>query len=117
LIPAWLSHGLVRWLKLDAAYDTTVRMLAGLVLFPLLWWLETALFCAYWVPKITDIGVFQTILLTILYLASGLLAWRVYTEGSLFLNFKKYKTADLDGLLTKQRQPIVDKLNFIVSMP
>jgi glycerol-3-phosphate O-acyltransferase / dihydroxyacetone phosphate acyltransferase len=117
LIPTWLSHGLVKWLKLDAAYDTTVRMLAGLVLFPLLWWLETELFCAYWVPKITDIGAFQTILLTALFLASGLLAWRVYTEGSLFFNFQKYKTADSDGSLTKLRQPIVDKLAEIVSEP
>jgi glycerol-3-phosphate O-acyltransferase / dihydroxyacetone phosphate acyltransferase len=115
LIPAWLSDGLVRWLKLDVAYDTTVRMLAGFVLFPLLWWLETELFCAYWTPKITDIGAFQTILLTALFLASGLLAWRVYTEGSLFFNFQKYKTADSDGSLTKLRQPIVDKLAEIVS--
>jgi glycerol-3-phosphate O-acyltransferase / dihydroxyacetone phosphate acyltransferase len=115
LIPAWLSDGLVRWLKLDVAYDTTVRMLAGFVLFPLLWWLETELFCAYWTPKITEIGAFQTILLTALFLASGLLAWRAYTEGSLFFNFQKYKTADSDGSLTKLRQPIVDKLAEIVS--
>jgi glycerol-3-phosphate O-acyltransferase / dihydroxyacetone phosphate acyltransferase len=116
LIPAWLSHNLVKWLKLDAAYDTTVRMLAGLVIFPLFWWLQTELFCAFFVPKITNIGAFPTILLAVLYLASGLLAWRVYTEGSLFFNFRKYKTANSDGALTQMRQPIVDKLNSIVSM-
>jgi glycerol-3-phosphate O-acyltransferase / dihydroxyacetone phosphate acyltransferase len=116
-IPAWLCHNLVKWLKLDSAYDTTVRMLAGLVIFPVLWWLETALFCTFFFPNITDLGFFQTILLLIAYIASGLLAWRVYTEGSLFLNVQKYKRANADGSLTQLRQPIVDKLNSIVSMP
>ena len=98
----------MKWLKLDSAYDTTVRILAGLVLFPLIWWLETEVFFAYFLPEITDLNVFYTLLLVVFYIISGLLAWRVYTEGSLFLNSKKYKRADFDGSLTALRQPIVE---------
>jgi glycerol-3-phosphate O-acyltransferase / dihydroxyacetone phosphate acyltransferase len=106
-IPAYLSHGLVKWLKLDSSYDTTVRMLAGLVLFPLLWWCQTELFFAYFYPNIPDLNAFYTLLLAVAYIASGLLAWRVYTEGSSFFNFRKYKNADADGSLTALRQPIL----------
>jgi glycerol-3-phosphate O-acyltransferase / dihydroxyacetone phosphate acyltransferase len=106
-IPAYLSNGLVKWLKLDSSYDTTVRMLAGLVLFPLLWWGQTELFFAYFFPKMPDLNVLYTLLLAAAYLASGLLAWRVYTEGSSFFNFRKYKKADTDGSLTALRQPIL----------
>jgi hypothetical protein len=109
LIPAWLSDSLVKWLKLDSAYDTTVRFLFGFFLFfPILYWSETKLFCAYFLPNITDIGFFWTILLVAFYIVSGLLAWRVYTEGGHFLNFQKYKRADADDSLTVLRKPIVD---------
>ena len=115
-LPAWLSDGLVKWLKLDSAYDTTVRILAGLVLFPLIWWLETEVFFAYFLPEITDLNVFYTLLLVVFYIISGLLAWRVYTEGSLFLNFQKYKRADSDGSLTALRQSIVEAVLDLTSL-
>lgn len=112
-LPAWFSHNLVKWLKLDSAYDTTVRLLSGVfIFFPILWWLETRFVFTYFVPKIADFGFFQTILLVIAYIASGLLAWRIYTEGVSFLNWQRYKRADADGSLTKLRAPIVDKLYF-----
>jgi glycerol-3-phosphate O-acyltransferase / dihydroxyacetone phosphate acyltransferase len=114
-LPAWLCHNLVKWLKLDSAYDTTIRYLAGLIFFPIFWWLETELFCAFLLPKITDLGVFQTILLVVFYIVSGLLAWRVYTEGSNFLNFQKYKSANADGSLSKLRQPIVNVVGKFIS--
>ncbi len=120
-LPACLSHNLVKWLKLDSAYDTTIRYLAGLVFFPIFWWLETEL--AFWLffPKrdncfITGTGelnFIEMLLLVGFYILSGLLAWRVYTEGSLFLNVQKYKNANVDGSLTKLRQPIVDELTFL----
>jgi hypothetical protein len=109
LIPAWLSDSLVKWLKLDAAYDTTVRLLFGFFFFfPLFWWLETEVFCAYVLPNIKNIGFFQTILLIVSYIVLGLLAWRVYTEGGRFLNFQKYKRADANDSLSVLRQPILD---------
>ena len=112
-LPAWFSHNLVKWLKLDMAYDTTVRLLSGLfVFFPILWWLQTRFIFTYFIPKIANFGFFETILLIIAYIAAGLLAWRVYTEGVSFLNYQKYKRADADGSLTKLRAPIVDKLFF-----
>jgi CHASE1-domain containing sensor protein len=53
----------------------------------------------------------STILLAIVYLLSGLAAWCVYTEGSLFFNYQKFKRANLDNALTQLRQPIVDTIN------
>ncbi len=110
LLPAFLSNLMVKWLKIDAAYDTTVRLLTGMVIFPLLWWLETELIFDFFFPKIDNLGFFQTILLVIAYILSGLAAWRVYTEGSSFFNFQKFKRANADGTLTKLRMPIVEKL-------
>ncbi len=112
-IPAWFSHNLVKWLKLDSAYDTTVRLLFGVfIFFPIFWWLETRFIFTQFIPKIADFGFFSTILLIIVYILSGLLAWRVYTEGGSFMNFQRYKRADSDGSLTKLRAPIVEKLYF-----
>ena len=112
-LPAWFSHNLVKWLKLDSAYDTTVRLLTGvLIFFPFFWWLETRFIFTYFIPKIANLGFFQVISLIISYIAAGLLAWRIYTEGVSFLNYQRYKRADADGLLTKLRAPIVDKLYF-----
>jgi glycerol-3-phosphate O-acyltransferase / dihydroxyacetone phosphate acyltransferase len=119
-IPAWLSHGLVKWLNLDAAYDTTVRMLAGLVLFPLFWWLETELLFLLFFPerdncfsvRSGELNFIESLLLIGFYILSGLLAWRVYTEGGRFLNFQKYKRADADGVLTALRQPIAAALSL-----
>jgi hypothetical protein len=113
LIPAWFSHNLVKWLKLDSAYDTTIRLLSGVfIFFPLFWWLQTELFFAVFLPEIDDFGFFQTILLIIGYILSGMLAWRVYTEGSSFFNFQKFKRADADGSLSKLRQSVSDRLYF-----
>jgi glycerol-3-phosphate O-acyltransferase / dihydroxyacetone phosphate acyltransferase len=106
-LPAYLSNGLVKWVKLDSSYDSNIRMFAGMVLFPLFWWLETKLICAFFFPNVPDFGFFYTILLAIVYLLSGLAAWHVYTEGSLFFNFQKYKSANSDGSLTQMRQPIM----------
>ena len=110
LLPAFLSNLMVKWLKIDGAYDTTVRLLAGMVIFPLLWWLETELIFDFFFPKIDNLGFFQTILLVIGYILSGLAAWRVYTEGSSFFNFQKFKRANANGGLIKLRTPIVEKL-------
>jgi glycerol-3-phosphate O-acyltransferase / dihydroxyacetone phosphate acyltransferase len=122
-LPAWLSHNLVKWLKLDSAYDTTIRYLSGLVFFPIFWWLETEL--AFWLffPKRDncfiigsgELNFIETLLLVGFYILSGLLAWRVYTEGSLFMNYQKYKNANADGSLTKLRQPIINVVGKFIS--
>jgi glycerol-3-phosphate O-acyltransferase / dihydroxyacetone phosphate acyltransferase len=115
-LPAWLSDGLVKWLKLDSAYDTTVRLLFGFfIIFPLVYWIETELFCTYFLSHITDIDFFSTILLIAFYIVSGLLAWRVYTEGGHFLNFQKYKRENASNALTELRQPILNVVKqFII---
>jgi hypothetical protein len=110
-LPAYISDGLVKWLKLDATYDSNVRMFGGLVLFPLFWWLETKLICALFFPNMPDLGFLSTILLAIVYLVSGLAAWRVYTEGSLFFNYQKFKRANSNASLTQLRQPIIGTIN------
>jgi glycerol-3-phosphate O-acyltransferase / dihydroxyacetone phosphate acyltransferase len=124
-IPAWLSNSLVKWLKIDSAYDTTIRYLSGLLFFPILWWLETVfifrpflptvLTSRLWFLRINDLNVFQTILLIWGYIAFGLAAWHIHTEGLHFFNFQKYKRANADGSLTKLRQPILDKLTDFIT--
>ena len=59
--------------------------------------------------------LFETLAYIVVLIGTGLLAWRVYTEGGKILNFYKYKKANRNGQLTEMREPIVNKLNELVS--
>jgi glycerol-3-phosphate O-acyltransferase / dihydroxyacetone phosphate acyltransferase len=105
IIPAWLSNRMISLAKVHESYDTTIRYCAGLVFFPLFWWLQSeVLFYG------KNLNFFETLAYIIVLIGTGLLAWRVYTEGAKVLNFYRYKKANRDSYLTKLRQPIVDKL-------
>ena len=105
IIPAWLSNHMISLAKGHESYDSTIRYCAGLVFFPLFWWLQSeALFYG------KDLNFFETLAYVIVLIGTGLLAWRVYTEGSKILNYYRYKKANRDSYLTELRQPIVDKL-------
>ncbi len=105
IMPAWLSNRMISVAKADMSYDSTIRFCGGLVFFPLFWWLQSeVLFYG------RDLNFFETLAYIIVLIGTGLLAWRVYTEGSKILNFYQYKKANQDGYLTTLRQPIVDKL-------
>ena len=108
IIPAWLSNSMISLAKVDESYDSTIRFCAGLVFFPLFWWLQSeALFYGI------DLNFFETLAYIIVLIGTGLLAWRVYTEGGKVLNFYQYKKANRDGYLMTLRQPIVDTLNAL----
>jgi glycerol-3-phosphate O-acyltransferase / dihydroxyacetone phosphate acyltransferase len=109
IIPAWLSDRMIKVAKVDTAYDSTIRFCAGLVFFPVFWWLACeALFHGH------DLNAFETLAYIIVLVGTGLLAWRVYTEGGKVLNFFKYKNANRDGHLTAMRQQIIEELNRLV---
>ncbi len=109
IIPAWLSNRMISLAKVDVSYDSTIRFCAGLVFFPLFWWLQSeVLFYG------KDLNFFETLAYIIVLIGTGLLAWRVRTEGGKILNFYKYKNANRDDSLIKLRQPIFNKLNELV---
>lgn len=110
IIPAWLSNYMIKVAKVDWAYDTTIRYCCGLVFFPLFWWLQAEV-----IFYGKDLNAFETLAYIVVLIGTGLLAWRVYTEGGKVLNFYKYKKANGNGQLTSIRQPILNKLNELIS--
>ncbi len=109
IIPAWLSNRMIKVANVDWAYDTTVRYCCGLVFFPLFWWLQSeVLFYG------KDLNGFETLAYIVVVIVTGLLAWRVYTEGGKILNFFRYKKVNQQGNLTKMRQPILTQLSDLL---
>jgi glycerol-3-phosphate O-acyltransferase / dihydroxyacetone phosphate acyltransferase len=105
IIPTWLSNYMIKAANVDEAYDSTIRFCAGLVFFPLFWWFQSeVLFYG------RDLNGFETLAYILVLIGTGLLAWRVYTEGGKVLNFYKYKQANRDGRLTEMRQAVVGVL-------
>ena len=110
IIPAWLSDKLVHWLKLDFSYDTTVRYTGGLILFPLFWWLQQ-----WGLENLLSFPINGWLyLLTVV--ATGLVAYELYIEGVNFYHFLKFRKADHQGQLTQLREPIVNKLNDLLTI-
>ena len=107
-LPAWLSDRMIKILKTDFSYDTTVRYASGLVLFPLFWWLQTKLLYhfmdmpyAWWIYVLTLVP-------------TGLVAWQL---GQLGIKIKDYfylKTNDRNKELTAQRLVLVETIDSIL---
>lgn len=109
IVPAWLSNRMISLAKVHESYDSTIRLCAGLVFFPLFWWLQSEIiFQGY------DLNAFETLAYILVLIGTGLLAWRVYTEGGKILNFYQYKKANRDGHLTEMRQAIREQLNGLL---
>ena len=109
IVPAWLSDKLVKWLKFDVSYDTTVRYTSGLILFPLFWWFQ------HWgISSFSPVSINGWLyLLTVV--PTGLVAYELYTEGGRFYHFLRFRKADQRGQLTHLREPIVQKLNDLLA--
>jgi glycerol-3-phosphate O-acyltransferase / dihydroxyacetone phosphate acyltransferase len=105
IIPAWCSNRMIKVANVDWAYETTIRFCCGLFFFPLFWWLQSE--ALFWGK---DLNGFETLAYILVVIGTGLLAWRVYTEGGKVLNFFQYQKANRIGQLTEMRQPILDKL-------
>jgi hypothetical protein len=101
IIPTWLSNGLVRWMKQHQAYDTTIRYLAGLVFFPMFWWIQT---------EVVEIFIKKDVLIW-LYIISliptGLAARWLFTEWVKFFNYFKYKNTDKNQELSTLRNTLL----------
>ncbi len=110
IIPAWLSDSMVKWLKIDKSYDTTIRYICGLVFFPLFWGLQKWAL-SHFLPFSINGWLY---LLTVI--PAGLVAYGLYTEGLRFYHFLKFKNADKDNSLSQLRQPIVDKINNLINV-
>ena len=110
IIPAWLSDSMVKWMKIDEAYDTTIRYMCGLVFFPLFWWLQKW-GLSHMLPFSINGWVY---LFTVI--PFGLAAYVLYTEGMRFYHFFKFRNADKDNSLTQLRQPIVEKVNNLINV-
>lgn len=108
IIPAWLSDSMVKWVKVDESYDTTIRYMCGLVFFPLFWWLQKW-GLSHFLPFSINGWVY---LLTVI--PAGLAAYGLYTEGVRFYHFLKFKNADKNNSLSHLRQPIVEKINNLI---
>ena len=109
-IPAWLSDSIVKWVKIDKTYDTTIRYMCGLVFFPMFWWFQK-----WGLSHILPFSINGWIyLLTVI--PAGLAAYALYTEGVRFYHFLKFRSADKDNSLTQIRQPIVDKINNLINV-
>ena len=110
ILPAWLSNNMIRLAKADQSYDSTIRLCAGLVFFPLFWWLQSEIL---FYGK--DLNGFETLAYIVVLIGTGLLAWRVYTEGGKVLNYFKYKKVNHNGELTEKRLPVIEELNNMLS--
>ena len=110
IIPAWLSDSMVKWVKIDESYDTTIRYMSGLVFCPLFWWLQK-----WGLSHILPFSVNGWIyLLTVI--PAGLVAYLLYTEGVRFYHFLQFKNADKDNSLTQLRLPIVEKIDNLINV-
>jgi glycerol-3-phosphate O-acyltransferase / dihydroxyacetone phosphate acyltransferase len=101
IIPTWLSNSLIKWMKQHPVYDTTIRYLAGLIFFPIFWWIQTAFF-SYFIKNDTWSWLYFLSLIP-----AGLAARRLYTEGVKFLNYFKFKNANKNLRLSEMRHELL----------
>lgn len=96
-LPAAIPVGLARRLKLDVEYNSTVKILGGLVTFPLFYFLQTKLI--YW---LYDAPTALIYLLTLL--PAGLFAWAfLQRQKRLFRYFRFRRSAEKEKLKALRR--------------
>ena len=78
-VPYILPFTIFKVLKLDIEYKTSVQMIAGLITFPLFYWLEIKLIGSYF-----NIGFLGSWLSVIAFLISGYIAMYYWTEVKRF---------------------------------
>jgi glycerol-3-phosphate O-acyltransferase / dihydroxyacetone phosphate acyltransferase len=114
IIPAWLSDKMIGWLKQHEAYDTTVRYVSGLVLFPLFWWLQAKIVVQYLNGFFNNhLPLAWLYVLTVI--PTGLVAWRLYKKWQQYLDYLTYKKEDKKGEMRYARLEIVKTLNLMAN--
>lgn len=101
-LPAFIPVGLARRLKLDVEYNSTLKILAGLITFPLFYYLQYKLI--YWLYD------WQTALVYVLtLLPAGLFAWAFYRHQKRVLRYFRFRRSTDRDLLRAQREAIWEK--------
>ena len=96
-LPAFIPVGLARRLKLDVEYNSTVKILVGLITFPLFYFLQYRLI--YW---LYDGKTALIYLLTLL--PAGLFAWAFFQhQKGVFRYFRFRRSAGREKLLSLRR--------------
>jgi glycerol-3-phosphate O-acyltransferase / dihydroxyacetone phosphate acyltransferase len=103
-----VSEGMIKILKADFSYDTTIRYATGLFLSPLFWWLQTKLVYQYFAMPFP----WWVYVLTIV--PTGLVAWHVYKLGIKIKQYFIYKNNDTQYGLSVQRQGLVKEIEDIL---
>lgn len=110
-VPYILPSLLFKFSKLDIEYKTSFQMIAGLFIFPLLYWLEIKLIGSYF-----NIGFWGFCLFVLAFLFSGYIAMYYWTEVKRFkrvLHFYFFMKQDKKSGILKLRDDIL--LNITVA--
>ncbi len=110
ILPAWFSNKVIRWMKIDKAYDTTIRYVCGLMLFPLFWWVQKLLLIK--LLNYTFNGWLYAAISTI----TGLIAYWYYKKASQIWDYWTFKKKQNYSELNNLRQTAVTALNKINSI-
>lgn len=106
-LPAFIATKLNQKLNPEPVYDSTFKYMAGLLLFPLFYWLQATLLHFF---------VFEDVLISWVYVLSllpfGLFAWNYFSMLRLFLERWKWwgNDDDLKKELGKKRMMLVENL-------
>jgi glycerol-3-phosphate O-acyltransferase / dihydroxyacetone phosphate acyltransferase len=109
LLTIVVSNGMIKILKADYSYNTTIRYAAGVFLSPLFWWLQTKILYAYFDMPLP----WWIYVLTII--PTGLLAWGVYKLGVKMKDYFLFKINDKTHNLSVQRNILVHKIEALLS--
>ncbi|MCO6476074.1 MAG: 1-acyl-sn-glycerol-3-phosphate acyltransferase [Phaeodactylibacter sp.] len=107
-LPAFIPVGLARRLKLDVEYNATVKILAGLITFPLFYFLQYKLI--YWLYD------WQTALIYLLtLLPAGFFAWAFYRRQKHLIRYFRFRRSADKGKLQALRDTIWKKTGNLLA--
>jgi len=107
-IPYMLPSVIFKTLKLDIEYKTPTQMIAGLFIFPLLYWLEIKLIGNY-----VNIDLWNSWLVLLTFIISGYIAMYYWTEVKRFIrvfHFYIFMKPDKKARILKLRDEILTNI-------
>ena len=107
-LPAFIPVGLARRLKLDVEYNSTLKIMAGLITFPLFYFLQYKLI--YW---LYDWRTALIYLLTLL--PAGLFSWAFFQHQKRIFRYFRFRRSPGREKLMALRRPIWEKTGNLLS--